>query len=194
MVQLARAWDYTAVVTPQPSPPPLPELHTARLVLRPLVAADAEDLLQVYSDPRVVRYSDLFLESPEEALACIQQYAESYRQGVGLRWGIHVGSDGKLIGTIGFQGIFLTRAEVAFELAANVWNQGIASEALEAVLRFGMETLGFHRIQAWTHPENEASIHLLLKHGFQEEGRMAQACYLRHRQAWIDIRVFAKLA
>jgi RimJ/RimL family protein N-acetyltransferase len=57
-----------------------------------------------------------------------------------------------------------------------------------------METLKFHRIQAWTHPENEASIRLLLKFGFREEGRMARACYLRHRKEWIDIRVFAKLA
>jgi RimJ/RimL family protein N-acetyltransferase len=113
------------VTSAQPSHPPLPELRTARLALRPLVEADAEALLQICSDPRVVRFADNHLDSMEAALACIHQYAESYRQGVGLRWGIHGAPEGKLIGTIGFQSLFLTRAEVAFELAAEVWNQGL---------------------------------------------------------------------
>jgi len=147
----------------------------------------------VYSDPRVIRYSDLSLGTVEEARASIQQFASAFLGGTGLRWGIHLRATGDLIGTVGFQGIFLSRAEVAFELAHEHWNQGLMSEVLAAVLPFGMEALGFHRIQAWTHCDNAASIHLLQKLGFREEGRMARACYLQHRHEWVDIRVFACL-
>ena len=95
---------------------------------------------------------------------------------------------------MGFQSIFRTRAELAFELARDHWHQGIMTEALEAVLPFGLQTLGFHRIQAWTHRDNEVSVHLLKKMGFLEEGAMPRACYLRQLDQWIDIRVFAKMA
>lgn len=173
--------------------PPFPELRTERLSLLPLVEAEAEALFLLYSDPRVVQFSDLYLESPEAALACIRQFAEAYRDGLGLRWGIHLVSTGALIGTVGFQSLFLTRAELAFELAEAHWNQGLMSEALDEVLSFGLQSLGFHRIQAWTHVDNAASIRLLLKQGFIEEGRMARACYLTHLGEWVDIRVFALL-
>lgn len=172
---------------------PFPKLHTERLSLLPLETFEAEDLHRLYSAPHVVQYSDLFLDSPETALACIHQFADAFRQGVGLRWGIHLRSTGQLIGTVGFQSIFLSRAELGFELAEGFWRQGIMSEVLATVLPFGLQALGFHRIQAWTHVDNAASIHLLLKQGFVEEGRMAQACYLAHREEWIDIRVFALL-
>lgn len=173
---------------------PIPELHTERLSLRPLEPAEAEELHRLYSAPHVVQYSDVFLENPEAALACIHQFSEAFRQSVGLRWGIHLRATGHLIGTVGFQSIFLSRAELGFELAEAYWHQGLMSEALATVLPFGLQTLGFHRIQAWTHVDNEASARLLLKQGFVEEGRMAQACYLAHRGEWIDIRVFALLA
>ena len=172
---------------------PFSTLHTARLSLLPLKESEAEELFRLYSDPHVVQYSDAFLDSPEAALACIRQYAERYQRGEALRWGIHFGMEEKLIGTVGFQSIFLSRAELAFELAEAHWNQGLMSEVLAIVVPFGLQTLGFHRIQAWTHVDNAASIHLLLKQGFAEEGRMARACYLAHLAEWIDIRVFAVL-
>lgn len=186
---------YTASVTLDPNiDPPFPDLNTARLSLLPLKETEAEDLFRLYSDPKVVQYSDAFLDSPEAALACIHRYGERYQRGEAVRWGIHLHSNGGLIGTVGFQSIFLSRAELAFELAEEHWNQGIMSEVLATVLPFGLQALGFHRIQAWTHVDNAASVHLLLKQGFVEEGRMAQACYLGYLGEWIDIRVFAMLA
>jgi ribosomal-protein-alanine N-acetyltransferase len=187
--------DYTAGVTnPQSDAPSFPVLSTARLELRQLVESEAEALFRVYSDPSVVRYSDLFLASAEEARATIQQFTAAFLSGTGMRWGIHLKSTGALIGTVGFQSLFLTRAELAFELLPEHWNQGLLSEVMSLLLPFGVDVLGFHRIQAWTHCDNETSIHLLQKMGFHEEGRMARACYLSHRDEWIDIRVFAKLA
>lgn len=65
------------------------------------------------------------------------------------------------------------------------------SEALVAVLDYGFDDLGLHRIEAACLPSNEASQGLLQKVGFSEEGYARQ--YLRINAQWQDHRLFAVL-
>ena len=79
---------------------------------------------------------------------------------------------GQLIGTCGFHLInnHHKRAEIGYELDDTYWGQGYASEALQAILAYGFETLQLIRIAAVVYVENKASQKLLSKAGFQEEG------------------------
>lgn len=64
-------------------------------------------------------------------------------------------------------------------------------EALAAVLRFGFEALGLHRIWAMTHPENARSIRALENAGFRKEGHLRD--YYIDKGQFVDRLVFALL-
>lgn len=52
--------------------------------------------------------------------------------------------------------------------------KGYMTEAVSAILGYGFDTMNLNRIEACTSPENEASIGVLKKHGFTQEGRLRQ--------------------
>lgn len=62
------------------------------------------------------------------------------------------------------------RAEVGFELSKDYWGKGIASEALEAVVKFGYHHYQLERIEALIEPANLPSQKLVEKQGFTREG------------------------
>lgn len=62
------------------------------------------------------------------------------------------------------------RAEVGFELSKDYWGMGIASEALEAVIKFGFHHDQLERIEALIEPANLPSQKLVEKQGFIREG------------------------
>jgi RimJ/RimL family protein N-acetyltransferase len=57
-------------------------------------------------------------------------------------------------------------AVLAFYLARDYWNRGLASEAGHAFVRHGFETLSLQRIHAGMNASNAASIRVIEKLGF----------------------------
>jgi len=51
---------------------------------------------------------------------------------------------------------------------------GYATEAARAIVAFGFDTLGLHRIAATCVADNAASAHVLEKIGFRREGRLRE--------------------
>jgi len=83
------------------------------------------------------------------------------------------------------------KAEIAFNLARAHWNQGLATEAVSAVLQFAFQQLGLNRIEALCMPENLSSRKVLEKLGMVFEGRMRKA---HHRyDGFHDMDLFALL-
>lgn len=70
--------------------------------------------------------------------------------------------------------------------------KGYMSEVLPAMFPFLFGELGMHRIEAACLPDNQASINLLQRAGFHEEG-LAKA-YLKIDGRWQDHRLFAKIS
>jgi len=50
------------------------------------------------------------------------------------------------------------------------WRQGIATEAVRALMQFGFVAMHLHRINVDTRMDNIASVRLMKKLGFQHEG------------------------
>ncbi len=67
----------------------------------------------------------------------------------------------------------------ALSFFCNLFSTGIATEAGQAVIEYGFNTLGFNRIQATFDPRNVASRRVLEKLGFQNEGFLREYYYLR---------------
>ncbi|MGF9857636.1 GNAT family N-acetyltransferase [Priestia endophytica] len=150
-----------------------PFIETNRLLLREIVKDDANDILKYLSDEEVMKYYGLApFKTINEALNEILWYQSILNEQTGIRWGITLKGKDKVIGSCGFLNRVPEhyRTEIGYELSRDYWGQGIAGEALEAVIRYGFKYLKFQRIEALVEPPNIPSQKLIEKHGFIREG------------------------
>ena len=172
----------------------LPVIETARLRLRPLTMRDDRDMFRYASDPEVSRH--VLWEahaSPRETRSVLRAAIRQYRAGDPSSFAIERLSDHRMIGTIGFMWINCEHrsAEVGYSLARDCWNQGYATEALRAVLRFGFNTLRLNRIEAQHELDNPASGRVMEKCGMRCEGTLRQRVFNKGR--FSDVRLYAIL-
>jgi len=172
-----------------------PTLDTKRLILRRIYPADAGALFAVLRDEQVTEYydDDAFTEV-SQASDQIEAWERAYQNRSAVRWGITQKDGGQLIGTCGYYGFhsWYLRAAIGYELSREYWRQGIMTEAVSALIEYGIDELGLNRIQALVMPGNTASIRLLEKLGFQNEG------LLKEYEKWgskglVDLDMFALL-
>ena len=157
-----------------------PPLETERLCLRPLTGNDLEFIYRHFSDPDINRYllDDEPVTTREQAQAIIDFYLSPPDKPYN-RWVITCKPDAHPIGTCGYHKWQKRHhlAEIGYDLGKVSWRQGYMTEALRAALQFGFETMDLNRVEALVYPENEASIRLLERLGFQKEGLLRQSIY-----------------
>ncbi len=150
-----------------------PILETSRLILREVKEEDANDMFQYLSDKDVVKPMGLVpFETVNDVWDEVSWYKSIYGEGTGIRWGITLKDSGKVIGSCGFLNMLTKhyRAEVGYELSKDYWGRGIASEALEVVVKYGYQHFQLERIEALIEPTNLPSQKLVEKLGFKREG------------------------
>jgi ribosomal-protein-alanine N-acetyltransferase len=163
-------------------PKDVPGLTTARLRLRAVdPAGDAAAMPRLLSDPEVTRYSN----APDcttlaQAQAALEQFPQRFAAKEMIRWAIQPRGHGEAIGTVGLLRINHQhrRGELGYELARRWWGKGLAAEAAAAVVTYGFAVLGLHRIEAGALVGNDASVRVLEKLGFGEEGTLRDYLWL----------------
>ena len=177
---------------------PFPVLNTERLVLREFRGADAQAVFEIFSQDSVTKYLNTeIMHSLDEAAKKVSSRIDMFRNEQGIRWGITLaGQEDTVIGSCGFY--LLNRhwfsCEIGYELHPRYWRRGLMTEALTAAINFGYSNRFFfalNRIQALTYVESEASIGLLRKLGFQEEG--IRRAYAYWKNQFHDLRCFSLL-
>lgn len=173
----------------------LPVLRGARVRLRMPTTADAPDVLRVFGDPEALRY---WSHGPMADLAEAERYVaaihDGWRDRSLFQWAVTLPPDDALVGTVTLNGWDPDhrRAEIGFMLRRDLHGQGLASDAVRAVLAFADGPMGLHRIEADVDPDNAASLALLARLGFEREG------YARRRWftygTWKDSVLLARLA
>ena len=156
-----------------------PCLRTSRLSLREIVPTDATSLLAIHGDREAMRW---FGNDPIESLAEAEQLVKAFaslRKPLvqGIRWALVRERDGRFVGTCG---LFRWNKKwkscsIGYELTRDVWGGGLMAEALDACMVWGFQSMDLNRIEAQVHPKNAASLKLLKRLGFVEEGRQRQA-------------------
>ena len=174
-----------------------PELETKRLVLRRMTLADAEFYHRHFSDPDIVELTAF--DAPENIDKGRQELLEfcikPFEENKGIRWGIVLKGETELAGTIGYHQWVKAggyHARVGYDLAAAYRRRGIMTDALMAVLRYGFETMRLNKVEACTDSRNVASMRLLGKLGFHQDGVLRENTYYHGR--FIDEVVFSLLA
>ncbi len=87
---------------------------------------------------------------------------------------------GKTIGKLGYHTWYLQhrRAEIGYALSDEAAKRkGYMGEALKPVIAHGFEDMNLNRIEAFVSPQNEASLKLVTRFGFKEEGLIKQHYY-----------------
>jgi ribosomal-protein-alanine N-acetyltransferase len=174
-------------------PSGVPELATRRLRLRAPLPQDAEALLSILGDPEVTRYHNVpTFTTLADAQGAIERLARRLAALDTIRWAIEREGHAEMIGTVGLLRFDFEqrRAEVGYEIGRRWWGQGFAPEAAAAVVRYGFTVMGLHRIEAGVLPGNDASVRVLQKLGFVEEGTRRDYLYFKgcfHSFRWFSL-------
>ena len=154
------------------SSPIFPSLVTERLILRDVRASDAADVLVFRGDPIVQRFDDPVIHTETEAEALIDELNVEYQARAGITWAVALADHDLVVGLFGLHDWdhYHRRAEAGYGMARAYWGQGLASEALRAILLFAFEQLDLNRIYARTIADNHESVRLLERLGFRREG------------------------
>ena len=164
-----------------------PVITTNRLILRELTNQDAEALHKYWSDSDVLEYLSLDpFTSIQESLDMIGILKNLYGDSQGARWVITLKDSGKIIGTCGFHNFKSEhrRVEMGYELGKEYWNLGIMTEALQAIIYYGFNTMQYNRIEAFVNFGNARSKKILEKNGFKLDGLLRE--YEFNRGKFVD--------
>jgi RimJ/RimL family protein N-acetyltransferase len=147
-------------------------LVTERLGLRQFSVDDAEFMLRLLNEPSFLQNIG---DKGVRTLADARQYIldgpiTSYETlGFGA-WLVETREAGVPLGLCGLlKREALEDFDIGYAFLPEFWSQGYALEAAAAVLSYARDTLGLERVVAITSVDNQRSIHLLEKMGFEFE-------------------------
>jgi [ribosomal protein S5]-alanine N-acetyltransferase len=149
-----------------------PHLETRNLILRRIQLTDSNAIFKILGDDEVTKYYDeATFTDASQASNQIEAWENGFKSRRCIRWGI-AREDNQVIGSCGYYGLhpWHMRGSIGYELARPFWRQGIMIEALKAIINLGFDEMDLNRIEAVVLPENTASIKLLEKLGFENEG------------------------
>lgn len=168
----------------------LPVLDTPRLTLRPMTMRDAQDIYAYSCDREVARHVlwDAH-RSVADSRAYLRYIIRQYRDGAPSSYGIVLKQTGRLVGTIGFMWLSEENStvEVGYSLARPLWNQGLMTEALTALIEMAFTTLHIHRIEAQHESSNPASGRVMLKCGMTHEGTLRGRIFNKGQFVTVDL-------
>lgn len=171
------------------------EMHTKNLILRPFRLSDEDDLHLFCSDLSNVEYMDWGPNTLEQTKKFLSESVASLDDKApnAFNFAVIQKSSGIAIGSCSIW----VRCEknqhggLGYILNKQFWHKGYGTELTLELIKFGFETLKFHRISATCFPLNLASKRLLEKVGFKEEGYLRQEVFVRGK--WRDSLLFSIL-
>ncbi|MBK7985586.1 MAG: GNAT family N-acetyltransferase [Ignavibacteria bacterium] len=168
-----------------------PILKSDRLLLRNIKLSDATKIFEMRSNGRVNQFITRDnMNEIEDAIKLVQKTILSYqsRQAIGWAGVLRDGAD--IIGTCGFNSIDYAnlRAEIGGELSVDYWGKNIALEAVMIIVKFGLDIMNLHTIEAKVSPENKGVIVLLQKIGFKKEAHYVDRIFYNNK--FYDITVY----
>lgn len=150
-----------------------PTIETGRLLLRPMMIVDMHLMVELDSDPDVMRFiTDGKPQTKEHYEKRVPEVIKYMQENPGLGLWIAFVKD-----TREFIGWYILKhlpnneeVEVGFRIKKKFWGQGYSTEAGKALLKHGFETVGLKKIAAIVRPDNLASQAVIKKIGLKKKG------------------------
>ncbi|MEV5691665.1 GNAT family N-acetyltransferase [Micromonospora globbae] len=171
-------------------------IRTRRLTLRPVTMDDLDDVYAYQRRPDVCRWmlgnEPRSREQSRESVAAMTNEDALRAEGDVLT--LAAEANGRVTGTVElvWRSQADRTAEIGYVFNPEFSGRGLATEAVAALLGWGFEEFGLHRVYGRCHAGNEASARLMTRLGMRCEARHVES-YL-FRGEWTDQLVFAMLA
>jgi ribosomal-protein-alanine N-acetyltransferase len=168
-----------------------PVLKTKRLTLRDIRLEDAQSIFKMRASGKVNQFiARPNMSNPEDAAGLVERTRKAYENKLAIGWAGILRDQNEIIGTCGFNMFDFPnlRAEIGGELSVDYWGKNIASEAVIAIVKFGLETIQLHSIEAKVSPANRGAIFLLEQLGFTKEAHFTDRIYFQG--AYKDMAVY----
>ncbi|MEL6233499.1 MAG: GNAT family protein [Pseudomonadota bacterium] len=168
-------------------------MQTARLEFAPVGAHHAAEYQAVMSSDEMGAHTDVPCQpNAKRAAGFVAWMARLNSSGKGRAWALL--HEDAVIGFIRLNRIDkkMSRASVGYEFGQAYWGQGLATEAVRALVDHAHDALSLHRLEAVVFNGNDASARVLEKAGFLHEG--VQRERILHRGVRRDIWHFGRLA
>jgi RimJ/RimL family protein N-acetyltransferase len=172
-------------------------IRTERLLLRPLTAADVDDVHAYQSLDEVCEFLPYEPRSRDEVAKRLTDpaftRADLDAEGQVLILGLELAATGRVIGDVllMFHSEKHRSGELGYELHPDHWGHGYVPEACREVLRLAFDGLGLHRMTARLDALNTASAAVVRKLGMRQEALLVENEWFRGR--WSDEIDFAIL-
>lgn len=155
------------------------KIETDRLILRRFTLDDAQAMYQNWAcDPEVTKFLMWPTHSNIEVTRFVlTDWVASYENNDRYEWCITKKDDEVPIGSIGVVNINerANAMEIGYCISRNDWHQGIASEAMQAVMKYLLDEVGVDRIESRHDPRNRYSGAVMRKCGLKYEGTRVRA-------------------
>jgi RimJ/RimL family protein N-acetyltransferase len=148
-------------------------LETERLVLRRFTEADVDNLVELDSDPDVMRYINGGRPTPREEIEndFLPAFLDYYRRFTGYGfWAVIEKSTGDFLGWFHFRPKpdgSPDEPELGYRLRKSAWGKGYATEGSRALIRKGFTELGVRRVYAQAMVVNLGSSRVMEKAGLR---------------------------
>lgn len=160
-------------------------METPRLWLRLPSKKDVTALKRSFRDPRTARASGAPLHPAEEMRnpsVMVRRTLREYRAGEHLSLTVALRTDNSCIGRVGLRGLdwkWRKAESLSYWIDPAYWNQGYATEASWYLCREAFRRLRMRRIGSSALERNTASLSVLRRLGFVEEGRVRRSVCVR---------------
>ena len=171
-------------------------LKSERILLRPLLIKDAQDIFSYRSEPDIYQFQSWQPKTIEEVESFIETriVGEPDLPNTWFQLAICKFDPYELIGDCGLH--FLekgsSQVEIGITLKREQQRLGYATEALKLVFNFVFGDLKKHRIFGSVDPNNRASIRLMERMRMRKEAHFVESIWFNDR--WSDDIVYAILA
>lgn len=167
-------------------------IKTKRLILKTLDENYAAEVLDYYQ--RNKEFLNEWEASKDEEYFTLNYQSKLLKKqklkienGTLFKFWIYKKSSNQLIGSIAFNNIIrgaFQSCHLGYKLDKDEINQGYMTEALKAAIDYAFKELNLHRIEANIMPKNKASLKVVEKLGFINEGSSKN--YLKINGFWED--------
>ncbi|GEN46873.1 GNAT family N-acetyltransferase [Alkalibacillus haloalkaliphilus] len=171
-----------------------PTLETDRLKIRKLTMDDVEDINKYTSKDEVSQYVSWNThQSLDDTKDFVQFALDQYQKHDVAPFGIELKETGKIIGTVDY--IWWKpahqKAEIGYVLSDQYWSNGIMTEAVQELIKFGFENMDLVRIEARCFAENKGSERVMQKVGMTYEGTLRKSMFVKGH--YKDLKMYAIL-
>mgnify|MGYP000574819905 CR=1 FL=1 len=179
-------------------PTEIPTLQYGRYTLRAPEEKDVNAIYLACQDPLIPRFTTVPVNyTMSHALDYVQRIPASIELQREIPFVIEfgVGDEKEFAGVISLHTISIEnhRAEIGYWMREQMRGKGIATMATKILTGYGLDTLGFKRIEAAVDLDNSASQKLLMSAGYNKEGVLRQRV-TRSDGSQLDMMELAVLA